>query len=157
MAQKKFQKCIDVYNVGGNMQNFNHSNGNNKFDKDGQNKGNQDNSHQSSRSSLKNSAERNQTQGFFSNIVNWGVSLASKYGKTFEIVVWALTIIGILFIPILAVAMTYFAYCYSKINPTRGHVMMAVALIGGIVSWVFFGGSNDNTSDGEVWYYFWTE
>lgn len=129
------------------MQNFNHSNGN---DNQNSNSGNQNNR-------TNRTVNGNQSDSVFSKIINWGVSLAVKYGKTFEIVIWALTIIGILFIPILAVAMTYFAYCYSKVNPNRGHIMMAVALIGGIVSWILYGKSNNDSSDGTVWYYFWTE
>lgn len=130
------------------MQNFNHSNGN---DNQRSNNSNQNNSSQNNR------VNNNQSDGVFSKIINWGVSLAVKYGKTFEIVIWSLTIIGILFIPILAVAMTYFAYCYSKVNPNRGHIMMAVALVGGIISWILYGKSNNDSSDGTVWYYFWTE
>jgi len=130
------------------MQNFNHSKNNNN---------NQNNNEtRQSRSSM-NTQKRNQDEGFFTKAVNWGVSLAVKYGTTFEIVIWVLTVIGILFVPILSILMTYFAYCYSKVNPTRGRIMMGVALIGGIISWIFFGKSNDNSSDGDVWYYFWTE
>lgn len=148
------------------MQNFNHSNDNNSqnnnqannVQNNGQMNNNQPNNNQGNQNQQRqsNNQRSNNSDGFFTKAVNWGVSLAVKYGKTFEIVIWALTIIGILFIPFLALAMTYFAYCYSKINPSRGHIMMAVALIGGIGSMMYNASQRDNSSDGEVWY-FWTE
>ncbi|WP_413476295.1 hypothetical protein [Latilactobacillus fuchuensis] len=123
------------------MQNFNHKN---------ESKKNQE--------PIQPSQKAPQNNGnLWDKVVNWGVMLATKYGKTFEIIIWALMVIGIIFLPILSVAMTFFAYCYSKINPNRGHIMMAVALIGGIVAWIIGARMSDNAAnDGVVWYY-WSE
>lgn len=85
-------------------------------------------------------------------IVNWAVELVNKYGKTYEIALWILTVVGILWIPLLAFIMIFFAYAYSKVNPSRGKLIMAIAAIGGIIAFIY------NMSQGQsetTWYYFW--
>ena len=67
------------------MQNFNHKN---------ESKKNQE--------PIQPSQKAPQNNGnLWDKVVNWGVMLATKYGKTFEIIIWALMVIGIILLPIL--------------------------------------------------------